>query len=134
MAASTSGPAASTSPTAKSILQPAPSESLASSRIPAICFARGGYGRVRASVNTQNGALLVPQRAVTELQGSQQVVVVTRDDKASIRPVTVGDKVGNLWIVTEGLKPGERVVVDGLQKVRDGATVKVVPPSGKEGG
>jgi len=94
----------------------------------------GGYGRVRASVNTQNGALLVPQRAVIELQGSQQVVVVTRDDKASIRPVTVGDKVGNLWIVTEGLKPGERVVVDGLQKVRDGATVKVVPPSGKEGG
>jgi membrane fusion protein (multidrug efflux system) len=94
----------------------------------------GGYGRVRASVNTQNGALLVPQRAVIELQGSQQVVVVTRDDKASIRPVTVGDKVGNLWIVTEGLKPGERVVVDGLQKVRDGAIVKVVPPSGKEGG
>jgi membrane fusion protein (multidrug efflux system) len=94
----------------------------------------GGYGRVRASVNTQNGALLVPQRAVIELQGSQQVVVVTPDDKASIRPVTVGDKVGNLWIVTEGLKPGERVVVDGLQKVRDGAIVKVVPASTKEGG
>ena len=94
----------------------------------------GGYGRVRASVNTQNGALLVPQRAVIELQGSQQVVVVTPDDKASIRPVTVGDKVGSLWIVTEGLKPGERVVVDGLQKVRDGAIVKVVPASTKEGG
>ena len=94
----------------------------------------GGYGRVRASVNTQNGALLVPQRAVIELQGSQQVVVVTRDDKARIRPVTVGDKVGNLWIVTEGLKPGERVVVDGLQKVRDGAPVKVLPRSGQEGG
>jgi membrane fusion protein (multidrug efflux system) len=71
---------------------------------------------------------------VIELQGSQQVVVVTPDDKASIRPVTVGDKVGNLWIVTEGLKPGERVVVDGLQKVRDGAIVKVVPASTKEGG
>ena len=92
----------------------------------------GGYGRVRASVSTQEGALLVPQRAVIELQGSQQVVVVTHDDKASIRPVTVGDKVGNLWIVTDGLKPGERVVVDGLQKVRDGATVKVVSASDKE--
>jgi membrane fusion protein (multidrug efflux system) len=94
----------------------------------------GGYGRVRASVRTQNGALLVPQRAVIELQGSQQVAVVTSDDKVSIRPVTVGDKVGNLWIVTDGLKPGERVVVEGLQKVRDGATVKVVSASAKGAG
>ena len=94
----------------------------------------GGYGRVRASVRTQTGALLVPQRAVIELQGSHQVVVVTSDDKATTRPVTVGDKVGNLWIVTEGLKPGERVVVEGLQKARDGATVKVVSASAKGGG
>ena len=91
----------------------------------------GGYGRVRASVRTQNGALLVPQRAVMELQGSQQVVVVTSDDKVSFRPVTVGDRVGNLWIVTDGLKPGERVVVEGLQKLRDGAPVKVVSASVK---
>jgi RND family efflux transporter MFP subunit len=94
----------------------------------------GFYGRVRASIRTQNGALLVPQRAVIELQGSQQVVVITSDDKVNIRPVTVGDKVGDLWIVTGGLKPGERVVVEGLQKVRDGAPVKVVPASGKVGG
>jgi len=94
----------------------------------------GGYGRVRASVRTQNGALLVPQRAVIELQGSHQVVVVTSDDKVSIRPISVGDKVGNLWIVTDGLKPRERVVVEGLQKVRDGAPVKVVSASAKEGG
>jgi RND family efflux transporter MFP subunit len=94
----------------------------------------GGYGRVRASVRTQNGALLVPQKAVTELQGSQQVAVVTSDDKVSIRLVTVGDQVGDLWIVTGGLKPGERVVVEGLQKVRDGAPVKVVSAPARSGG
>ena len=87
----------------------------------------GGYGRVRASVRTQNGALLVPQRAVTELQGSQQVAVVGADNKVSIRPVTVGDRVGKMWIITDGLKAGERVVVEGLQKVKDGAPVKAVP-------
>jgi len=87
----------------------------------------GGYGRVRASARTQNGALLIPQRAVIELQGSHQVAVVGNDNKVSIRPVTVGDRVGNLWIVTEGLKPGERVIVEGLMKVRDGAPVKAVP-------
>jgi RND family efflux transporter MFP subunit len=94
----------------------------------------GGYGRVRASVKTQNGALLVPQRAVIELQGSQQVAVVGDDNKVSIRPVTVGERVGNLWIVNEGLKAGERVVVEGLQKVRDGAPVKVASASAKAGG
>jgi RND family efflux transporter MFP subunit len=94
----------------------------------------GGYGRVRASVKTQNGALLVPQRAVIELQGSQQVAVVGSDNKVSIRPVTVGERVGNLWIVNEGLKAGERVVVEGLQKVRDGAPVNVVSASAKAGG
>ncbi len=95
----------------------------------------GGYGRVRASVKTQNSALLVPQRAVIELQGSQQVAVVGADSKVSIRAVKVGERVGNLWIVTEGLKSGERVVVEGLQKVRDGAPVKAVPvESAKAGG
>jgi RND family efflux transporter MFP subunit len=94
----------------------------------------GGYGRVRASVKTQDGALLVPQRAVIELQGCQQVAVVGNDNKVSIRPVTVGERVGNLWIVTDGLKRGENVVVEGLQKVRDGAPVKVVSASAKSGG
>src|SRR5262245_14724616 len=94
----------------------------------------GSYGRVRASVRTQNGALLVPQKAVTELQGSQQVAVVTSDDKVSIRVVTVADQVGDQWIVSTGLRPGERVVVEGLQKVRDGAPVKVVPAPAKSGG
>src|SRR5712692_5272021 len=94
----------------------------------------GGFGRVRLSAKTQTGALLVPQRAVMDLQGSYQVAVVGDDNKVSIRPVTVGERVGKLWIVTEGLKAGERVVVEGLMKVRDGAPVKAVPAdSGKAG-
>ena len=87
----------------------------------------GGYGRIRASVRTHDGALLVPQRAVNELQGSYQVAVVGDDNKVSIRPVKVGERVGKLWIVNEGVKPGERVIVEGLLKVRDGAPVKPVP-------
>jgi membrane fusion protein (multidrug efflux system) len=95
----------------------------------------GGYGRVRASVRTHEGALLVPQRAVIELQGSYQVAVVGDDNKVSIRPVAVGERVGKLWIVNEGVKAGERVVVEGLMKVRDGAPVKPVPAgSDKAGG
>ena len=95
----------------------------------------GGYGRVRASAKTQSGALLVPQRAVIELQGSRQVAVVGNDNKVSIRPIMVGERVGKFWIVTEGLKPGERVVVEGLMKVRDGAPVKAVSAdSAKAGG
>lgn len=94
----------------------------------------GGYGRVRFSPKTQPGAILVPQRAVTELQGGRQVAVVGTDDKVSIRPVTVGDRVGENWIITEGLKPGERVVVEGLLKVRDGVAVRPVPAPAKAGG
>src|SRR5947209_3134894 len=95
----------------------------------------GGYGRVRASAKTQNGALLVPQRAVIELQGSRQVAVVGNDNKVSIRPIVVGERVGKFWIVTEGLNPGERVVVEGVMKVRDGAPVKAVSAeSAKAGG
>src|SRR2546428_434930 len=85
----------------------------------------GSFGRVRASPKTYPGALLIPQKAVIELQGSHQVAVVGDDNKVNIRPVTVGDRVGRLWIVTEGLKPGERVVVEGLLKVRDGTLVNV---------
>ncbi len=92
----------------------------------------GGYGRIHASTRTQEGALLVPQKAVIELQGSYQVAVVGADNKVSIRPVKVADRVGKLWIVKEGLKAGERVVVEGLQKVRDGAPVNPVAP--KAGG
>jgi RND family efflux transporter MFP subunit len=86
----------------------------------------GEYGRIRASVTSYSGALLIPQRAVIELQGSYQVAVVGQDNKVSIRPVKVADRVGPLWIITEGLKPGERVVVEGQQKVRDGVPVKLI--------
>jgi len=87
----------------------------------------GGYGKVRAVIRTQQDALLVPQRAVTELQGGYQVAVVGSDDKVSIRPVTVGDKVGTDWIISDGLKPGEKVVVEGVQKVRTGSPVNPKP-------
>jgi RND family efflux transporter MFP subunit len=87
----------------------------------------GGYGRVRASLNTERGALLVPQTAVMDLQGTRQIAVVDGSDKVSIRAVKVGETVGTQWIVSEGLKPGERVVVEGLQKVRQGMQVNPRP-------
>jgi RND family efflux transporter MFP subunit len=87
----------------------------------------GGYGRIRAATNFREGALLVPQRAVTELQGSYQVAVVGTDNKVSIRNVKVGDRTGPMWIIEEGLKPGERVVAEGVQKVTAGALVNPKP-------
>ncbi|HEX4603551.1 MAG TPA: efflux RND transporter periplasmic adaptor subunit [Candidatus Angelobacter sp.] len=85
----------------------------------------GGYGRIRASVRSHDGALLVPQKAVIELQGNYQAAVVGDDNKVKIRPIKVGERVGGLWIVNEGLQAGERVVVEGLLKVRDGSPVKI---------
>lgn len=87
----------------------------------------GGYGKVRAVIRLQQGALMVPQRAVTELQGGYQVAVVGVDDKVSIRTVAVGERVGAEWIIAEGLNPGERVVAEGVQKVRPGALVHPKP-------
>jgi membrane fusion protein (multidrug efflux system) len=87
----------------------------------------GGYGKVRAVVRIQEGALLVPQRAVSELQGSYQVAIVGDDNKVNIRPVKVGDRIGNQWVIAEGLKPGERVVAEGVQKVRPGLQVNPRP-------
>ena len=84
----------------------------------------GGYARVRVFIQVQHDALLVPQRAVSELQGGYQVAVVGGDNKVTVRTVTVGDRVGSRWIIAEGLNPGERVVAEGVQKVRTGATVK----------
>jgi len=85
----------------------------------------GQFGRVRAAGDVRTGALLVPQRSVTELQGSYQVAVVGSDNKVNVRPVKVGERVDAMWILESGVKPGELVVVEGLQKVRDGATVKI---------
>jgi len=83
----------------------------------------GQYGKVRAAVRTEKGALLVPQRAVMELQGAYQVAVVDRENKVSIRTVKTGERAGAMWIINEGLKPGERVVVEGADKVRPGMQV-----------
>jgi membrane fusion protein (multidrug efflux system) len=84
----------------------------------------GQFVRVRVTVRTLHDALLVPQRAVNELQTSFELAVVAADNKAEIRTVKVGERVGSLWVVEDGLKPGERVVVEGLQKVRDNQPVK----------
>jgi len=83
----------------------------------------GQYGRVRTALRVQPGALLVPQRAVNELQGIYQIAVVDGDNKVNIRPVKVGDRIGSDWIINQGLKPGERVVAEGIQKVRQGMQV-----------
>ncbi len=85
----------------------------------------GQYARVRALMRTEKGALLVPQRAVGELQGSYQVAVVEADNTVRIRGVTVGGRFENLWVIRDGLKPGERVVAEGTQKVGNG--IKVTP-------
>ena len=87
----------------------------------------GQYGRIRTSTRTKPGALLIPQRAVTELQGNYQVAVVDSENKIGIRNVKPSDRVGTQWIIDEGLKPGERVVAEGVQKVRPGMPVKPKP-------
>jgi membrane fusion protein (multidrug efflux system) len=83
----------------------------------------GQFGRVRVKFDLANGALLVPQKAVSELQGSFQVAVVDAENKVHVQPVRVGERIGTQWIVQEGLHPGQRVVVEGLQKVREGTMV-----------
>lgn len=90
----------------------------------------GQFGRVRFVANVRKGALLLPQRAVEELQGSYQVWVVGPGNKAQIRPVKLGPKVGSLWVVEQGLTPGEQVILEGLTKVEP--DMVVVPKPAKE--
>jgi RND family efflux transporter MFP subunit len=90
----------------------------------------GQYGRVRAVTSVKEAALLVPQRAVSELQGTYQVAVVGADNKVSIRAVKVNERTGSRWVVEEGLNPGEVVVAEGTQKVRPGMTVEPKPFAG----
>jgi len=87
----------------------------------------GQYGRVRVETNIKNGALLVPQSAVEQSQGSYQVAVVGSDHKVSMRTVKPGETVGTMWVIDEGLKPGEQVVVEGLQQLKGGTTVTPKP-------
>ena len=93
----------------------------------------GQYGRVRVETNLKKGALLLPQSAVAQSQGSYQVAVVGSDHKVSMRSVKPGVTVGTMWVIDEGLKPGEQVVVEGLQQLREGTLVtpKPVHPSGE---
>jgi len=87
----------------------------------------GQYGRVRAVTSVKEEALLVPQRAVTELQGIYQVAVVEPNNQINIRAVKLGEKSGSLWVVEDGLKPGESIVAEGTLKVRPGMTVSPKP-------
>jgi membrane fusion protein (multidrug efflux system) len=96
----------------------------------------GQYGRVKFDIDVKKGAILVPQRAVQELQGLYSLAVVGADNKVSFRNVKVGPRDGSLWVIEEGLKPGERVIVEGFQKVREGAVVtpKTAPAETKSAG
>ena len=87
----------------------------------------GQYGRVRVETSMKKGALLLPQSAVAESQGSHQVAVVGSDHKVSMRAVKPGETVGTMWVIDEGVQPGEQVVVEGLQKLRDGTLVTPKP-------
>jgi membrane fusion protein (multidrug efflux system) len=87
----------------------------------------GQYGRVRVETNLKTGALLIPQSAVAQSQGSYQVAVVGSDHKVSMRTVKPGETVGTMWVIDEGLKPGEQVVVEGLQQLKEGAAVTPKP-------
>src|SRR3954453_8039776 len=92
----------------------------------------GQFGKVRFVADIKKGAMVIPQEAVNELQGGYQVAVVDQNNKASIRPVKMGDRIGAMWEVNDGLKPGDRVIVQGAQKVREGSPVSVkdwTPPA-----
>jgi len=94
----------------------------------------GQFGKVRFVPDSVQNALVVPQEAVAELQGNFQVAVVDQNNKVSIRPIKMGERIGGMWQVTDGLKAGDRVVVQGVQKAREGTTVTVkewTPPPGQ---
>jgi membrane fusion protein (multidrug efflux system) len=87
----------------------------------------GQFAKVRALMGVEKNALLVPQRAVGELQGNYQVALVGADDTVKIQNVKVGERFGEFWVIRGGLKPGERVVAEGTQKVGDGVKVSPKP-------
>ena len=87
----------------------------------------GQYGKVRAVLRMQRNALVIPQAAVTDEQGSYLVAVVGSDNRVAIRPVQVGERTGTLWVIQNGLKPGDRVVVEGQQNLRSGMPVQSKP-------
>ncbi len=94
----------------------------------------GQYGRVRIETGMKKNALLVPQSAVKEIQDGYEVALLGPDNKAIIRPVKAGEKVGTMWVIADGLKPGDQVIVEGVSKVKDGTPVvpKTVNIQGEE--
>jgi len=95
----------------------------------------GQFAKVRAATDKIEGAIVIPQRAVTDLQGTSQVVVIGPDDKATVKRVTLGPQTGSDYVISAGLEPGDRVVVEGLQKVRNGMQVKIESaPAGEKVG
>jgi membrane fusion protein, multidrug efflux system len=92
----------------------------------------GQYARVRVGIDQKPGAILVPQRAVTEMQGVYSVAVVKPDDTIDMRMVKAGERIGTLWLIDAGLKAGERIVVEGVQKVRPGIKVKPIAATAEE--
>jgi membrane fusion protein (multidrug efflux system) len=89
------------------------------------------FSRVRAEMGIKKNAPLIPQRAVTEVQGRYMVAVVNPENKVSIKAVKAGDRFGQLWVIDEGLQAGEKVVAEGTQKVREGMVVNPKPFSGE---
>ena len=106
--------------------RPARSPCRASSRIPRTCCGPGQFAKVRAATDTLPGALVIPQRAVSDLQGTSLVAVVDAENKVTQKRVTLGPQTGSDYVISEGLAPGDRVVVEGLQKIRNGIVVKPV--------
>ena len=96
---------------------------------PELTLRPGQYATARAEIGTIPKALLIPYRAISELQGGDQVGVVNADGKAEIRAVTIGQVYGDLIVIKEGLKPGEKVIVEGFQKIRQGLPVSAKPYS-----
>jgi membrane fusion protein (multidrug efflux system) len=94
----------------------------------------GQYGRVRIETGTRKKALLVPQSAVKEIQGGYEIALVGPDNKAIIRPVKAGEKVGTMWVIQDGLKPDDRVITEGIGKVKDGTAVVPKADTAQEGG
>jgi membrane fusion protein (multidrug efflux system) len=92
----------------------------------------GQYARVRVAIDEKKGALLVPQRAVSELQGIYNVAVVKPDDTVDLRMVKPAERIGNLWVIDQGLQAGDRIVVEGVQKVRAGLKVTPVAAAASE--
>ena len=90
----------------------------------------GQYGKVRAIMRVQRNGLLIPQAAVNEQQGSHVVYVVGRDGRVAVRTVQVGERTGTMWIIQDGLKPGERVIVEGQQNLKPGMVVQAKPYKG----